>query len=517
MRSFKMKKSGKLVSCLMLVELTTGLTSCRSDQGSETLSSSLGAATSFNEQDKQACKQAQALIGGYDLAKIQDHLEVEVLDDLGSFLKSKPAITNDLVALKSYRPDPVQRLSEYSGLWCKLKSRQALEANQELPSFPSAQQGVNCDGVQKSFFSALLATDQVTRELYDSSGYHLVFSNQVLRTGGQWAPSSLTVKLKNSHDVEITTTSLESPLGIPVIGGMNYCKLLAADGLQKLVRDLHAKNFDFVSLDERLNADEWLPSDIELAEVEFNPRLGNALAQKASLFYPASSSQIAGIYIMSPGGGIPPLTMRGIAQGLVRRGYLTFIVHYPNNLAILEKISGSNNSAINLAKIIRAKGEREITGLPSKFQNLSSMRILAFGHSLGGAILGEALFGSDNPFDSIVTYGTTSYVDAKKRPLAAKSYFSFLGEADGLSLSDATRLPTYLAQYGFQKDLGAGRYQIPDQQNYVEIIPKLSHFCIVSDLSIDGFGKKKAAEDRTGPPPRECLKTLLDKLDERGL
>jgi hypothetical protein len=481
------------------------------------LSTPFGASSSFKEQDKQACKQAQAVIGGYDLTKIQDHLEVEVLDDLGSFLKSKPEIANDFVNLKSYRPDPVQRLSEYSGVWCKLKSRQALEGNQELPSFPTAEQGMNCDGVQKSFFSALLATDPATRELYDSSGYHFVFSNQVFRTGGQWAPSTLTVKLKNRHDVEITTTSLESPLGIPVIGGMNYCKLLAVDGLQKLVRDIHAKNFDFVSLDERLSADEWLPSDIKLAEVEFNPRFGNVLAQKASLFYPASSSQITGIYIMSPGGGIPPLTMRGFAQGLVRRGYLTFIVHYPNDLAILEKITGSNNSAINLAKIIRAKGEREINGLPSKFQNLSSMRIIAFGHSLGGAILGEALFGSDNPFDSIVTYGTTSYVDAKKRPLAAKSYFSFLGEADGLSLSDATRLPTYLAQYGFQKDLGAGRYQIPDQQNYLEIIPKLSHFCIVPDLSVDGFGKKKAAKDRSGPPPDECLKALMNKLEERGL
>jgi hypothetical protein len=190
-----------------------------------------------DDQSKFLCSQAQALVGGYELPKIQDHLVVTLFQDLNDFINSKPAIGNDQVTIDAIHIDAAQSAQGYSNLWCKLKSREALAASRNLPSFPPSEGGVGCEGVQEAIFSAMIANEPTTREQYLASGYEVEFRNILFRTGREWAPSSTAVDISNQK-VTITTASLESARGLPVIGGMHYCKLVDTDGLRKVIREL---------------------------------------------------------------------------------------------------------------------------------------------------------------------------------------------------------------------------------------------------------------------------------------
>ncbi len=57
-----------------------------------------------------------------------------------------------------------------------------------------------------------------------------VISDHDTMTGSSWVPSQVTIQ-KVSGETQVQATRLQSPTWIPIIGGMNYCKILSSKGL----------------------------------------------------------------------------------------------------------------------------------------------------------------------------------------------------------------------------------------------------------------------------------------------
>jgi hypothetical protein len=462
------------------------------------------------------CVVAQRLIGNYQAEDLERVVRLTMHDGIEAFLESKPEIGPGSLSLQGFVPPPRLASSEYPQLWCKLKSARDIARSDDV-SLPAGGEGLNCDRINEALFTAARAQDPALNGRLEASGYQLVFRNETLLTGGQWAPSVAKIKLETGRRLIVETTSLESLPGIPRFGGMNYCKLFAPDALKALLTDVEAGDFSKVVVSGDAEAREIVPPGLEFARVRYKALIGNLLSQKADVYW--RRGELAGVYIISPGGGIDALAMRGLAAAIAAKGHAVFVVHYPLDLAILERLTLRENSAYSLGLLLARQQVAELHGLPDELAAALQQRKLplkVLGHSLGGAILGDMLFKDWSPFDQVVLYGTSSFVKTTSRSkLEVPALYAFFGQNDGLSMETAAKVDAFRQELGVTEVVDATRYKAKDKAFFVEIVPELNHFCVVSDMTA-GSAKLKG-KDREGPVPSSCVAALVARMQERGL
>ncbi len=59
-------------------------------------------------------------------------------------------------------------------------------------------------------------------------------------TGSSWVPSEVQITKTADGLTQIRATRLISANWVPIIGGMNYCKILSSEGVAKLITDILA-------------------------------------------------------------------------------------------------------------------------------------------------------------------------------------------------------------------------------------------------------------------------------------
>ncbi len=442
------------------------------------------------------CSDAQKAILNISPASL-DTLSVETEDytDKNAFIQSKPSLDGSNITTRSY----LAAGGVYQQLWCKLKSQEAVtgalktESKGDVRSCASLHERLLIEAKERLNFSQSLS----------DLGIELL-ADQEFKTGAQWAPSQVNVSDKG-QTISVQATRLHSPTWIPVIGGMNYCKILSPAGAEALLQKA-AERFE-------RDADS---EGLKTKQVEWN--LGGIKGKQSALFYyegspEATLSQAKGIYIISPGGEIPAEAMWGLAEGLHKQGFATFTVQYPKQLAIIDSVSGRGNSALNLAERLR-KEPSSLTGLGLSSPINYDVRII--GHSLGGATLASEIYkaDADRNVSHIVLYGAAQFVkfpgnaELPNRPLAI-----LFGQNDGLSRSS---IPGFLKSFDLSFDpADFTAHKSPLQENVVyQQIAELNHFCIISDQSVgNGMLKKK---DGQGLAPEQCLSRLLSTLGQLG-
>ena len=58
-------------------------------------------------------------------------------------------------------------------------------------------------------------------------------------TGSEWVPSQVLITKNSTGYTNIRASRLISANWIPIIGGMNYCKIISEEGARKLLGDVH--------------------------------------------------------------------------------------------------------------------------------------------------------------------------------------------------------------------------------------------------------------------------------------
>jgi len=289
---------------------------------------------------------------------------------------------------------------------------------------------------------------------------------------------------------------------------MNYCKILSAKGAEQLIEKALSRSEANLKPDSRYQTHviEWSLG-----------RLGGK--QSAQFFYKDNAQETLaaaqGIYIISPGGEVPASAMSGLASSIADRGYAVFVVLHPQNLAIIDIVSGRGNAAINLAS--RLKDDiTSIKGLDLSILQSQQKEIYLFGHSLGGATLAAAIHDQNpnSPVDGIVLYGTAQLVSLPgKKSLSGRPLALLFGENDGLSAGD---IPGFLKIFEIE-------YQqsnfIPDRspRNSMTIyqqIEGLNHFCIITDSTVGNANLKK--RDGSGFEHGECLNRIIETMEQLG-
>ncbi len=436
------------------------------------------------------CEQAQKAILNLDASSAS---QVTVSDtafiDQKLFVASKPKVKGSSVAITSF----VTTAQGYEQLWCKLKSQEAVLAETKLSA---AGVSPDCADFNKDQLEQALASLPEAAAAYslDTLGIRVV-ADQDFGTGSQWAPSSVQL-VKKDGDVTVQATRLKSATWIPIVGGMNYCKLLSPAGARQLLTEQIVSKGGNVSERE---AATW-------QKIEWKGASGAYVLTQGHLEEAVAAA--AATFIISPGAEIPPTAMSGLAQQLAQRGYLAIVMQYPNNNSILEGLSGKS-SAATLATFIKT-APQEIKGFNAK--PLTGKPVYVVGHSLGGATLASEIFRKGQPsvFDHIFLYGTSSFVKIGGSNVPTSSPMTFLfGEHDGLS---GKNIPKFLSDFSISFDPQS--FDLQTSSRYPSIsyqqIQGLNHFCIVTDTSVGNSGLKK--KDGPGLEPDACVAALAQAL-----
>ena len=445
------------------------------------------------------CADAQKIVLNLPQATL-DSLSISTVDyeDTASFVQSKPLVSSAELITRSY----VSTEGPYEQLWCKLKSQEAVSSTLKVTALGSPHA---CALVQEQVLEAALQEHYGTETAHPSLkdlGISLL-EDKDFKTGSQWAPSQLIVK-KTASGVELQATRLTSPTWVPVFGGMNYCKTISPQGARQLIAEASAQHEETPFNSYQTQRVEW--------------QLGGIFGKQSALFYFKDSiestiSKAKGIYIISPGGEIPATAMSGLAEALSDKGFATFIVQYPKDLAILDTVSGRGNAALNLAERLKHHPE-SIQSVD--FSSLQPLAIHLFGHSLGGATLGSEVIKplEQSSVAQIVLYGTAQFVKMPgQTPLSHRPLALLFGEHDGLSHGS---IPGFLKNYGlsYQAD-DFSPHASPDEAAIVyQQLKGLNHFCIISDQNVGNPSIKK--KDGTGPAPQLCLEQLLGTMEQLG-
>jgi hypothetical protein len=473
--------------------------------------------TPYEHQPEVLCAQAQSLLGSYPLEKITSLTNFTLHENVDSFVQSKPKIEDNKLYLQGYLPTISQARSEYGQLWCKLKNVDDLKRSSlDLPAQGAKH---NCDEINKFFFEQTLSSSENLKQAYLESGYKVSFKNTTYYTGAQWAPSYPTIQLLTPKEILINTTSLESLSGIPVIGGMNYCKFVSPEGLRKFIEDISQEptpDLDKISLSSAALPENIVDASLDYQKVNIEED-HQLLTRHADFYWPKTSP--VGIIIISPGGGIQPLHMRSLAKILAHEGHGVIVVEYPANLAVFEKIIGRRNTAYLYATLIKNKEISKIKDLnPRIAADLSHLNlpIRLLGHSLGGAVMGDSIFGKDHIFDQIILYGTLSFIQSdNSSEITAANVQILFGENDGLSFSDPKSFDSFIKKYKFEEVSPRKEYRIANKLHSVQIIPNLNHFCIINDMTA-GLGLLRD-RDKIGPSPSQCVTEFKEYLKNHGL
>jgi hypothetical protein len=464
------------------------------------------------------CLKAQELIGGYDHDVLAQKSSLTVHKNLSEFIRSKPQIRGATLSIQVYNPAIEEADSEYTQLWCKLKSAADIARSKSTLELPTLGEGKNCDRINKEFFDEILASQPVLLSAFNDSGYQINFRNKSFYTGAQWAPSVPTVNLTGPKQITITTTSLESIPGIPVIGGMNYCKFVAPQGLTQLIQDIskgEQSDFSKIKLSDAATQMQIAGPDVSFHSVSLPSDFNGLIPRKADLYWPKTPAK--GVYIVSPGGSVAPLHMRSLARQIAEHGHGVFVVHYPLDIAMFEKIALQKNTAYLFANLLNDQNFDSMKGLPESIKiELQSQKLplRLFGHSLGGAIVGDSIFGDLSPFDQVILYGTSSFIQSNNSTQVGVSNLQIIfGENDGLSFTDPADREIFAKKYGFTEKVSEIESRIPGELHGLHVLPGLNHFCIVNEMTSGNSLFK--SRDNPGLAPSDCIPKLVILLKDK--
>jgi alpha-beta hydrolase superfamily lysophospholipase len=259
------------------------------------------------------------------------------------------------------------------------------------------------------------------------------------------------------------------------------------------------------------------------------PIVGKTFVANASL-YAADTSALPGktyrgAVLLNPGAVVRGQDMATFAESIAKLGYITYVA---NNAVgeVKEDQGGPATGPIpllvpgvipNLAREL-SSAPREVEGLPASiaavhdaWNRARTPKLVAIGHSLGGAVLGSAAAQTDTGLSRIVLIGVDELVDARfpfgiVAPTAGSTPVPMLfvrGESDGLA--DAAKTAALAERYPNAKVLPA--------------IEDVNHFCIIDGLP--GDPKKgqvgapgKRAEDGVSPLPtvQACVDATIAAL-----
>lgn len=433
------------------------------------------------------------------------------MSDAKSFGGSKPSFEAGKINIRSYIPKLHERGSEYHEVWCKMKSVESLANSLEIEL---SEGNKSCADIQR---------DLIRNVIGDFDSFNFSVSENSHLTGQSWLNSNVKSSWKSIAEIQImnqsltTSTAIENINGLKSFGGVHYCKLISKLGLRVMIKDLAQYNLDRFALpkQQKLAFKIISQGNIEAHSIRWKKNVFSVPTKEATLIYDKSmKDRWLGTIIISPGGRIPPLSMRMLAKSFAMFGYITFIAHYPLDLAILEG-RGDENTAISLARSLR-KG-RVLKGIPSDLQSYypNVNPLIVFGHSLGGAVLGDLLHAEDNPFDHTIFYGTSLFLNLGNNPLNEGSKISFLfGENERSVNRENSIIENYAQKFDITNETLTG-LESADGLRRLQVVPSLNHFCIISDLQVGV--KQLRLLDGIGPSPSQCASLLLDFLTKNTL
>lgn len=255
------------------------------------------------------------------------------------------------------------------------------------------------------------------------------------------------------------------------------------------------------------------------------PIIGKSYTADLSAYALAKKSISKGAYrgalILNPGAVVASTDMATFARTLARRGYIVYVANNPVD-DVDEKNGGPARGPIpllvgalvpNFAKAL-SQNPRQVKGMPTElvavhegWNAARTPRVVAIGHSLGGAVLGAAAGRSDTGLSKIILLGTDELVDAGfpfglVPPAAGRTAVPLVlvrGEKDGLA--DATKLRTMAQKYPNAVVLPA--------------VSGVNHFCVIDGNAGDpqlgkvGAPGKRAAD---GKSPLASVQSCVDAV-----
>jgi hypothetical protein len=465
---------------------------------------------------------AQALLGGYDveaLTAVTRLTHYEAKEDFGA---SRPSADGEGIAIYAYQPTLKEQGSEYDYVWYKFKSPQAID---EVLSIPTVGERASAERILEFAFEEARELVPEVAARVDARGFTFVFGSHKKIIGPQWKSAKLVIELREDKVVYVSTPTLVSSTlfsAFSEVGGMSYLKAITPSMAARILIDLAQGNHDRLPFANPGSANLELAAGPfhSAAHVRWYGAIGNLLAQKALLFVDQdyqTSGEYLGTVIISAGGYIPALSMRGLAKEIASQGYVVFVVKYSGNLAFLESIDFRKPSYLNLANLIKKNNVGQIQGLlPSveSFYSDQDAPVVVFGHSLGGAALGPVLFGDENPFDTIILSGVTSFMKSPFHDaVQADDVHLFFGANESKTEEDYQKA---LDQLSIGHEPGEdGIYRADGSNRTMELIDDLNHFCIISDMNVGSQSKRDG--DGDGARPSDAVRIFAAHLMNRGL
>jgi hypothetical protein len=185
------------------------------------------------------CLNGQRLVANLR-ADVADRLVValESYTDVDLFVESKPSLSvsggvADVITTAYLAPDATAAPQAVSGAYgyeldCKCKSQEAIANALGLPSDAYGVAGTCREVGAYVYQLARGAVAPHAAARHAAQGRPLVFLPDVVQgTGSDWVPSHVNYT-ETPFSLEVTASSLQSRDGVPVYGGMTYCKSIPA-------------------------------------------------------------------------------------------------------------------------------------------------------------------------------------------------------------------------------------------------------------------------------------------------
>lgn len=470
------------------------------------------ATTTFAQLSPEVmCEQVQRVLIGDDTVASGITIKSENFTDVFGFINSKSDIKNKEVSVTSYVPKFSETMLNYGTLWCKMKTQTAIDTyfGYDRLSVPR-----DCSDVQQQWVSDIVQNNPYLQPVAEK----MVYTTQEHRVGFSWAPSQ--VRMEQSPEQEgylMESQSLMTPDWVPGLGGMHYCKMLSATGLQDFMQDIYAQDFDKVEFKlvkgedtQTLVGPDVYGTDIKWLFIndrgESMPYTARVIARAYEL-----DKGYQGALIISPGGQLESGNYRVLAKELALAGWVVFVVDYPYNLAILDM----DNAAIDLARHIKSPKITE--QLPLALQNVfmeEQFKVVGLGHSLGGAVWGPLLNQETSPFDALLFYGVNGLIHFNKSNFVADNVHFLFGRDDSVAFSDysSESFVNFMQPFGVEKSEKAELYRHPSKNVSMQVLPDMTHFCIISDREA-GLAPIRFL-DGTPRAFKPCIENLVTAINQ---
>lgn len=462
--------------------------------------------------------EAQALLGGYEVGALTEVTRHTHFGSKDEFAGSKPSVSSDGIEIFSYHPTTKDQGSEYDGVWYKFKAPEAID---EVLSLPRTGRRVSADEILERAFSKAREIAPEAAARVDAMGYTFSFAHKNLMIGSEWFSSKITIVLRGDKNVHLSAPTLVTSTLIPAVGGMSYCKVVTPSSAARLLVDIASGDHDRIPFENPEDADLELAAGPlhSAARVSWGGLFGGVVSQKALLFVDKDyemSGDYRGTCLISPGAYIPSVSMRGLAKEIATKGYVVFVLEYPDDLAFWDALDPRKTSYFNLADFIKRRKTEKIRGLlPSvrSFYSGDTSPVVIVGHSHGGAALGPVVFGRENPFDRIILSGVASFIKAPwQRTARAENVDLFFGGEESKSQETLERALKELS-IGLVPDPD-GVYRSDTSDRTMQLIDGLNHFGIISDMNV-GMDRIRDA-DGDGAKPSESVQIFVETLVNRG-